>query len=263
MKKKRVFTVCVISVLCVLVCVRLPVIPYLTQVSSYFLYPVLVVHYHVASFKDRWCTKTVSDKTRLAALEALQQECDILRAENTNLKATLGYVNDTKELVRFKEGLEHVNDIIAQVIVRYSTEEEQYILINVGTSSHVAKDMVVLAQNNLVGRVVAVYPWYAKVQLSTDPNSYIASYMVGTNAHGIHTGTGSAVETVIERVSHLDDVRVGDDVLTSGEGLIFPRGYRLGTVISKVPVGLYYEVRVKPAIDPYALRYCLVHARDQ
>jgi rod shape-determining protein MreC len=195
------------------------------------------------------------------AMSSIQQECAVLHAENTYLKALLSYVEETADFVLFKKKFDHTHDIIAQVIERYLTYEEQYVLINVGSSSQVSKDMIVIANNAVVGRVVHVYPWYAKVQLITDPQSCIPSYMEHSNVRGIHRGIGKSYETSVERVNHLETVIIGESVFTSGEGLIFPRGYLLGTVVSKVSRELYYEIGIKPALDLHTLLYCLVHVR--
>jgi rod shape-determining protein MreC len=191
----------------------------------------------------------------------LEAENSALRAENTALMATVSYVDEVSDLITFKQHLDHRDDIIAQIIARYITDDQHYILVDAGLSSGITNDMIVSVDNNVIGRVVAVYAWYSKVQLITDPKSCISAYMVKTKAQGMHKGMGTLEQTKVERVSHLDTLVVGDDVFTSGEGLIFPRGYRIGTVISKVPAGLYYEVCVKPAVDPHSLRYCLIHGR--
>ena len=47
------------------------------------------------------------------------------------------------------------------------------------------------------------------------------------------------------------DVKSGENVLTSGQGRIFPRGIPIGQIVDSrtVEFGLYTEARVKLAVD--------------
>jgi rod shape-determining protein MreC len=235
---------------------------YATMVGSYFVYPMLCVHHRCVSYVEDWRKTKKSLQELEDTVEGLRTECDMVRAENSALKAMLSYADDIADIIAFKKKLGHADDVIAQVIARYIADDEHYILVDAGSAVGVERDMIALVYNNVVGRVIEVYPWYAKVQLITDPNSYVASYMATTKARGIHKGLGLPFETRVERISHLDEIHLGDDVITSGEGLIFPRGYHIGKVIAKASLGLYYEVKLKPAVDPVALRYCIIHKRN-
>jgi rod shape-determining protein MreC len=204
-----------------------------------------------------------TNKNHLQTITLLQQQCSALQEENTTLKALASYMQDTKDLALFKQTFDHADARIAQIIEWYLTEHEHYIVINVGSSSGIQKNMLVINNNNLVGRVIEVFPWYSKVQLVTDPNICIPAYMIRSNTAGIYQGTGSINYAQLGWVNHLQGVVMDDELLTSGEGLIYPRGYKLGTVISKDVTGLYYNIQIKPAIDPYMLHYCLVFPRTQ
>jgi rod shape-determining protein MreC len=64
-----------------------------------------------------------------------------------------------------------------------------------------------------------------------------------------------------------DDVKVGDEVVTSGLFNIFPKGFPIGTVTSvdKSRYGLTQEVEIKPAIEPLNLEelFIVLNANHQ
>ena len=63
-------------------------------------------------------------------------------------------------------------------------------------------------------------------------------------------------------VSHLEAVNVGDDVFSSGEGLVFPKGFALGKVTAADKGDLFYTITIQPALDFQALRYCTLVAKE-
>jgi len=67
----------------------------------------------------------------------------------------------------------------------------------------------------------------------------------------------------MEYVSNLEDVRVGDRVVTSGTDGIYPRGFAIGTVADVAPgVGLYLVIGVDPAVEFSKLEEVLVVVGD-
>ena len=122
----------------------------------------------------------------------------------------------------------------------------------------IERDMVVLADNLLVGKVITVYPWYSVVQLITDPASCVSVYGVCSGAHGIIRGIGANDTLFLERVDHLSPVQEKELLLSSGDGLVVPRGYGVGLVESYTSDGLYYTGLVKVLHDIVSLKTCLV-----
>jgi len=60
---------------------------------------------------------------------------------------------------------------------------------------------------------------------------------------GIHQGANKGT-TDLSYISHLERIRVGDMVLSNGEGLIFPAGFAWGTIQSAQQGDLFYTVVV-------------------
>ncbi|HEV2916446.1 MAG TPA: rod shape-determining protein MreC [Candidatus Babeliales bacterium] len=227
------------------------------------IYPIRMLHHKIQTQWHFWCTIIQTNNTYINRIADLQKQIDTLQAESIKLNAVITYIEETEDLQLFKQTFDHADDIIAHIIGWYITPQEHYIIINKGSSSGIHADMIVHYNNMILGRTIEVFPWYTKVQCITDPKSCIPAYMAHSDTHGICQGIGLADEMDLAWVSHLQEVNVGDKVITSGEGLIYPCGYMLGTVIDKKPIGLYYAIKVKHAIDPRAVSYCLIHDRKQ
>jgi rod shape-determining protein MreC len=126
----------------------------------------------------------------------------------------------------------------------------QTILIDKGSNDGVAQDMAVVNASGLVGRVIGVSSHHAKVLLILDPNSAVDGLVQRSRARGILVGRGRG-NCLLNYVQRNEDVQVGDQVISSGMGGVFPKGLLLGTVqeVVRGTSGLFQAVEVQPAVD--------------
>lgn len=227
------------------------------HLSASILYPVLHLQKVVVEPIDRWSEQRSTVQELRTLIDVLRTEQHMLLAENIRLQSALAYHKDIDELVQFNKRYADKGHI-AQILLKHLSSREHFFLVEGGLNQSIDKDMVAIYKNNLIGRVVEVYPWYSKIQLITDASSQVAAYCTRTRAQGIHKGTYNEHESLLDYVSHLERVGVDDLVVSSGEGLVFPQGFALGKVISCVSDGLYQQVKVKPVIDFRAIKYCLL-----
>jgi rod shape-determining protein MreC len=124
------------------------------------------------------------------------------------------------------------------------------ITINKGSDHHLQKDAAIVTHQGLVGHVVKLAPRYATVLLLTDRRSAVDALVQRTRARGIVFGK-SQDQLTFRYVSVRDKVEVGDEIISSGLGDLYPKGIRIGTVISVRPqrYGLFYEISVRPAVE--------------
>lgn len=232
-------------------------------ISSYMVYPFLRVQQLVIEPISRWSEHSSNVQELENVIENLQQKYDEIFAENITLKAMHHYADETKELRGFNKRYLLDRGHIAHVLARHFSPSNQFFLVDAGTAQGIKRDMVALYGNSIVGRVAEVYPWYCKISLITDVDCKVAALSLSPkiSASGIHEGINDARHTVMRYVSHLDMVKVGNDVLSSGEGLVFPKGFALGKVISADKGDLFYAITVQPALDFSALRYCTLIAK--
>ena len=205
-----------------------------------------------------------ADRKTIAQLNdqllVLQQNNNILRAENIEFKATQTYMQDIQEIISFKKRYHHDAAHVAQIMARYISSDSHYLYVDAGTLAGISSNMIALYNNILIGHVIESYPWYSKIQLITDPLASISVYNVQTGARGIYKGNGTD-NGVVMRMSHLEKISVGDELYSSGEGLLYPQGYLVGTVSSCKTEGLYHTIAVAPAINTNTIHYCTLLAR--
>lgn len=188
-------------------------------------------------------------------VDKLNSRLETLTNENSELKATLYYHNETKELERFRK---RYKDYVctAQIILRQFTSANQHIFIDQGRRSGVEVDMIAVYKNSLVGRVDMVYGNYSRVVLVTDSSCKIAAVCSGTKLHGIYEGKGNLDFAELMHIDHLKKPKDEDVVMSSGEGLIYPFGFSLGKITNISAEGVNYKILVKPLFDLEKLNYC-------
>lgn len=136
--------------------------------------------------------------------------------------------------------------------------------IDAGTASGIAKDMTVVNEAGLLGRVFDVGHNWAKVRSIIDGRSAVSGMIERTRDNGLIRGNNRlGFEDGLLRMIYLPldaDIVVGDKVLTSGLDGIFPKGILIGEI--KEVLGreheLYVSVIIKPAADFRRLEEVLV-----
>jgi rod shape-determining protein MreC len=147
----------------------------------------------------------------------------------------------------------------ARVIAYDSSLWSRCALIDQGEAQGVKWGLPVLAPAGIVGRVVEAFPNYAKVMLIVDRNSGADAMIQRLRVRGILQGKGGN-RCSLDYVPKSADVQVGDLVLASGLGGIYPKGLILGKVTQanrKIP-GVFQEIEVTPAVDLSALEEVVV-----
>jgi rod shape-determining protein MreC len=230
--------------------------------NAWFATSASCIAYPLLKLNQWWIEPMKKSKNEIDDVDALKRQNQLLHLQNVRLRAALSYAQKIKELVSFNkryEGRGH----IAHVIAKNMTQDGHYFLIDGGSRQGIAKDMVVLYNNNLIGKIIEIYPWYSKVCLVTDRNCKVAAYCVETKAQGIYEGCNDQMMANLNFVNHLSDIKPGDLVLSSGEGLVFPEGFALGRVGSFTNDGLYKRITVEPLCDIKQIDYCLVMAKGE
>jgi len=225
-------------------------------VVSTVSYPVFLVQEKIISPIRNYSVKKKQSKEIDQFLNQLIVENERLLAENIALHAAADYQEQTQELIQFKKRYNACNFVVSQVVFRQLNSDGQFVLLDKGSRHGITKDMVAVYKNNLLGKITEVFPLYSKLVLLSDRSCKVAAHCPKTKASGIHAGLNDSFCCELQRVSHLDTVQEGDLVFSSGEGLVFPRGFALGKIASVAPDGLYHAVTVKPIIDPQNLSYC-------
>jgi rod shape-determining protein MreC len=137
---------------------------------------------------------------------------------------------------------------VAAVIGYDSTNLFRTVLINKGTRDGLRVNLAVVTPRGAVGRIIKAYKGSSRVLLINDRSSGIDALVQRTRDQGVVQGLGLN-QCEMKYLSRQSDVAVGDTIVTSGMGGIFPKGVRVGTV-KNVKRGGYLLQKVK--ISPTA-----------
>lgn len=187
-------------------------------------------------------------------------------AENRRLEARVRQLETelqvfsarAQEGVRLRELLElrqavPMETVAAEVVSRDGVPWFRTLTIDKGEADGVALDAPVVSPTGVVGRVFAVGPHAARVQVLLDRDSGAGVLVERSRAPGVVSGqvSGSyagAEDLVLDYVPERSDVAVGDVVVTSGLDRIYPKGLVVGRVryVGKGS-GLFRDIRVEPS----------------
>ena len=188
----------------------------------------------------------------------LKREIDSFKRENSQYKELLATQQRLRKLLQFKE-LIHRPVVAAQVIGLDPTGWFKSVIIDKGKDAGLKWDMPVVNASGVVGRIVSVSNSYAKVLLIIDQNSAVDCLTQRSRDRGMVKGTSGHV-CKMDYMAKSSDAVVGDVVITSGLGGVFPKGLPVGE-ISSVKEGdgkLFKEIDVMPCVDFSKLEEVLV-----
>ena len=192
----------------------------------------------------------------------LKRKVDVLRMENSQYRELLSTHKRLKELLQFR----HTTNrpiLAAQVIGLDPTGWFRSVIIDKGIKAGLRLDMPVVNACGVVGRIVSVSPDYAKVLLVIDQNSAVDCLMQRSRDRGMVKGLSTEM-CKLDYVVKSSDVDVGDIVVTSGLGGVFPKGLPVGRVLDvKINPGeLFKDIRIKPAVVFSKLEEVLVILKE-
>jgi len=153
-----------------------------------------------------------------------------------------------KRLLNFSMPLE-TRTIGARVIGEDVTPWKKIVLLDKGSRQNLKKDMVVVAPEGLMGRILEVEPYTAHAILLPDPDSRVSALTSVSRAQGVITGIGTE-KLQMKYLSTDVDIAIGEDVITSGVGSLFPKGLQIGKIesIERDSDGLHLLALVTPSV---------------
>jgi rod shape-determining protein MreC len=210
----------------------------------------------------------------LVHLPSLERENEQLRRQNEELRAASAagadkesQIQQLSDLLGLKESL--TPSSVPAVVIGNGLSNFRYtITINRGSSDGVERDQPVVTGSAqapiLVGRVVAVTPFSAEVQLIIDRNSVVAGRLSVSHETGQIQGQGDqdlrmTLVTPGTSVSG-DETVVTQGYEVSGQQGLYPPGLVIGEVsrVIQDADGLQEFVTVRPAVDFSTLEFVLV-----
>jgi rod shape-determining protein MreC len=124
-----------------------------------------------------------------------------------------------------------VSYVTARVIADSGGGYVRAVMVNAGTDQGLARGQAAITDLGLVGRLTEVGSRAARILLITDLNSRIPVIVERTHAKAVLAGDNSERPRLIY-ASSSEAIKIGDRIVTSGEGGLFPPGLPVGVVAS-------------------------------
>ena len=180
----------------------------------------------------------------------LRDETQRLRVEALRVTETDAENLRLRRLLTLKESLP-LETMAGEIIAREWGGWVRSLTINRGRGDAVARLTAVIAPDGLVGRIVDVRAGSSVVQVLTDPASTVGAHVVRTRTPGIIEGEPRGTLRFKYMARDGSGIQVGDVVVTSGLGGLFPGGIPIGRVrtIDDRGSALFSYAQVTPAVD--------------
>ncbi len=181
-----------------------------------------------------------------ATLSELEEENEQLKAQVAKLSEYEQQATTLTELLQLRNQYS-LTSTAARVTGQSSDSWTSTITIDKGSAAGIAVGMPVTSANGVIGQVSECGPSSATVRLVTDENSGVSAMVQSSRAQGQVVGSpdGSLRMTLVRSDQK---VAVGDTIVTSGLGGVYPKGLPIGTVtnVTKTSGSMYYDITVEP-----------------
>lgn len=191
------------------------------------------------------------------------EENQILRKELARLQAwqslALKLQNENKEFRSLlnAQDLPEPPFISARVIGDLGSPFVHTVLINVGQKQGVKKDMPVVGADGLIGRIVSSGNNVSRVLLLSDLNSRVPVRLEGSGYQSVLAGDNETNPQLFYLPVGAN-ISVGDRIVTSGHGGVFPPGIPIGTISSVNKGASTSEIRIRTFMDEHRLGFVRV-----
>jgi rod shape-determining protein MreC len=218
---------------------------------------VTLVQKPVISLRDRITGGAESAGLKDAEIESLKSEVEELKLELQMTQLKSEEYSELKELagsLNVVEPAANRKPVAANVISYDNTDTFNVFTIDVGSEAGIARNSVVICGAGLVGRVISSDKGWARVVSITDENNRIG-FQVAEKKDGADVdflglcsgdGEGDLSGNLLDEEGF---ARVGDEVVTSGLGGIYPAGITIGKVTKAeyTKRSQLMEVTIEPA----------------
>ena len=197
-------------------------------------------------------------------MDSLRDELESVKAENESLKSQLIdaeiMADENSWLYRYLSMKEEHGDYslcAASVIATTSSSGEggDYVLeltLNRGTSSGVESGMPVVTSLGLVGVVVETGLNHCRVMTLMDTSVSVGAVTTRSTQNGLCEGDYARLHeghATLKGLPEESDVEIGDIVVTSGRGSVYPYGIPIGRVVS-IHANAYSRT-TEAAVEPF------------
>lgn len=185
---------------------------------------------------------------RFAAQEnkALKEQVGQLLSENAFLRRRVG------ELTSMLSQEQHLDPATYNLLPARPIGLGRYLKIDQGSSSGIKTGQAVVFKDNFLGKISAVSPSAANIQLLSDPDTKVSAFSQNQEgkAKGVLLGK-FGTEILMDKILHEEKVAKGDLVYSEGLEGFLPRGLILGRVsqVLERENEVFKQAKVEPIFD--------------
>ena len=219
-----------------------------------------------------WVENTTSSRREKTELleenEKLREEVAALQADNQQL-ALYETENETLSgLLRIAQKYPQYASFGATIIAKNPGVFYDVFTIDSGSMDGIEANMVLVAPEGLVGKVLESGATYAKGQSILDSRSSVPAMSLRTGDLGVVKGDYTLMNNGLCMMEYIDaeaEIAVGDEIVTSHLSDIYPPGLTIGKVreIQSDANGLTKYAVIEPAVDLKHLDTLLVIDKNQ
>ena len=181
-----------------------------------------------------WSSQRLSSQQQLLSENELLKNENLLMRESLQQFQTLKLENDRLRTLLGSPLQEGRRKMVAELMAVDNNPYSHQIVIDKGTSDGVYEGQPVLDANGIVGQVLHVAATTSRILLITDITHAVPVRVSRNNVRLVASGSGELENLSIHHMPHNTDLRVGDLLISSGLGQVFPEGYPLAIVSSIV-----------------------------
>lgn len=192
--------------------------------------------YFDAASKNAALTKEAkANRTKLIEARAL-------RVENARLRGLLKLQEDVPEQVA-----------VGRLISSTASSTRRIATLSIGSNYDVQRAQPVRGPSGLIGRVIEIGPTTARILLITDAENLVPVMRVGDGLPAFSTGLGNGLVVIKPLNLGESPFKVGDIIVTSGNGGLYQPNIPFARVIRKTNEGALARPLADPANTPYAI----------
>ncbi|MBU1318964.1 MAG: rod shape-determining protein MreC [candidate division Zixibacteria bacterium] len=168
-----------------------------------------------------------------------------------------------RDLLGFKESVEY-ELIPAEIVAVDPKRRQNAVIAEVASDAVVTPNLPVVNVEGLVGKTMSTMGDVVTIELLTSPDCRAAARDANTRVLGIVRWDGGR-HLLFDNVELSDSVCMGDTVITSGLGGVFPENLPIGTIVSisrgKSP--FFKSIYIRPFVEFRALDELTILKRSE
>ncbi|MDQ6758446.1 MAG: hypothetical protein M3Z32_01115 [Acidobacteriota bacterium] len=178
--------------------------------------------------------------------DKLRSELGRVKLENLYLKGQLSMADRAQALGIFQVQAPS-RMVAARIIGNGAGANSKIVFVDRGSGSGVQAGMAVVTPDGIIGKVVRAYPTASLVQMMTDGNFAAGVVSQKNHVRGTMKGQGHDGTVTVDFVQNQETVDVGEWFYTSGDDLVFPKGFPVGPVAAVRNGKVVKEIYVTPS----------------